>query len=52
MAEGLYLGKQFDPKAGELGERIDLDPARFTEQALLPVKTGVKLLRYDLVWVY
>jgi len=36
----------------ELGAHTDVDPARFTEQVLLPGKSGVKLLRYDLVWVY
>jgi len=42
MAQGLYLGKRFDPKSGALGERFELVPAR----------TVVKLLRYDLLWVY
>jgi hypothetical protein len=36
----------------ELGAHTDVDPARFTEQVLVPAKTAVKLLRYDLVWVY
>ena len=36
----------------ELAAHTDVDPARFTEQVMLPAKTGVKLLRYDLLWVY
>jgi hypothetical protein len=36
----------------EYTAHTDVDPARFTEQVLLPSKTGVKLLRYDLLWVY
>jgi uncharacterized protein YceH (UPF0502 family) len=36
----------------DLGAHTLVDPARFTEQELRPAKTGVKLLRYDLVWVY
>jgi hypothetical protein len=36
----------------ELAAHTDVDPTRFTEQVLLPAKTGVKLLRYDLLWVY
>ena len=36
----------------ELAAHTDVDPARFTEQVLMPAKTGVKLLRYDLPWVY
>ena len=79
MAQGLFLGKRFDPKSGALGDRIDLDPAdllthglivgmtgfgktglaiALLEEALrrgipvLAASTGVKLLRYDLLWVY
>jgi hypothetical protein len=36
----------------DLAAHTVVDPTRFTEQPLLPVKSGVKLLRYDLVWVY
>jgi hypothetical protein len=36
----------------QLGAHTEVDPTRFAEQELLPAKTGVKLLRYDLVWVY
>ena len=43
MAQGLYLGKRFDPKSGALGERIEL---------VMPARNGVKLLRCDLLWVY
>ena len=95
MAQGLYLGKRFDPKqniglftgrkrtisgAGtvltnsrledsaearvearraevaqlekEIAAHATIDPGRFAEQELVPAKTGVKLLRYDLLWVY
>ena len=40
MAEGLYLGKQFDPKTGTLGERIDLDPADLLTHGLIVGMTG------------
>jgi DNA helicase HerA-like ATPase len=40
MAEGLYLGKQFDPKTGKLGERIDLDPADLLTHGLIVGMTG------------
>ncbi|HSB62479.1 MAG TPA: hypothetical protein VLI67_12215, partial [Vicinamibacteria bacterium] len=36
----------------ELLAHTEPDPARFEEQRLLPPRAGVKLLRYDLVWVY
>ena len=40
MAEGLYLGKQLDPKTGTLGERIDLDPADLLTHGLIVGMTG------------
>jgi hypothetical protein len=36
----------------EAAARATIDPGRFAEQELVPAKTGVKLLRYDLLWVY
>jgi hypothetical protein len=44
-AEVEELGRQ-------LGEATTVDPARFVEESLAPVRGGVGLLRYDLVWVY
>jgi hypothetical protein len=29
-----------------------VDPARFEEERVVPPRTGVKVLRYDVVWVY
>ncbi len=29
-----------------------VDPARFLAEEQVPAKTGVKLLRYDLLWIY
>jgi hypothetical protein len=29
-----------------------VDPANFEQKSLVPARTDVKLLRYDLVWVY
>jgi len=40
MAEGLYLGKQLDPKTGKLGERLDLDPADLLTHGLIVGMTG------------
>jgi len=40
MAQGLYLGKRFDPKSGALGERIDLDPADLLTHGLIVGMTG------------
>jgi hypothetical protein len=40
MAEGLYLGKEFEPKTGKLGERIDLDPADLLTHGLIVGMTG------------
>ncbi|MGE5126983.1 MAG: ATP-binding protein, partial [Betaproteobacteria bacterium] len=36
----------------QLSELSEVDPARLTEETLAPVRGGVDLLRYDLVWVY
>jgi hypothetical protein len=37
---------------GELQSMASVDPARFEEKALLPSGNDVKILRYDVVWVY
>ena len=29
-----------------------VDPARFEEERVVPARTGVKVLRYDVLWVY
>ena len=29
-----------------------VDASRFEQRAIVPVKSDVKILRYDLVWVY
>jgi DNA helicase HerA-like ATPase len=34
-----------------LAETETIDPARFEEQTLVPARTAVKILRYDLVWI-
>ena len=36
----------------QLAEATAVDPARLVEEALAPVRGGVGLLRYDLIWVY
>jgi hypothetical protein len=36
----------------QLAEATTVDPERFVEEALAPVRGGVGLLRYDLLWVY
>jgi hypothetical protein len=36
----------------QLAELADVDPGRFREEAVVPPRGSVKLLRYDLVWVY
>jgi hypothetical protein len=36
----------------QLAEATTVDPGRFVEEALAPVRGGVGLLRYDLLWVY
>jgi hypothetical protein len=36
----------------QLGEATVVDPGRFVEESLAPLRGGVGLLRYDIVWVY
>jgi hypothetical protein len=36
----------------KLAEATEIDPSRLVRETLLPARGGVKLLRYDLVWVY
>ena len=36
----------------QLAEATVVDPSRFVEESIAPVRGGVGLLRYDLVWVY
>jgi Helicase HerA, central domain len=36
----------------QLAEATEVDPGRFVEESLAPVRGGVGLLRYDLLWVY
>jgi hypothetical protein len=40
MGEGLYLGRQVDPASGELGARLDLDPADLLTHGLIVGMTG------------
>jgi Helicase HerA, central domain len=40
MAEGLYLGKEYDPKAKKAGARLDLDPADLVTHGLIVGMTG------------
>ncbi len=35
-----------------LAETAEVDPSRLVPETLLPVRGGVKLLRYEVVWVY
>jgi hypothetical protein len=36
----------------DLASLVAVDPSRFEETTLLPVRSGVSILRYDLLWVY
>jgi DNA helicase HerA-like ATPase len=36
----------------QLAQSVDVDPARLVEESLAPVRGGVELIRYDIVWVY
>jgi hypothetical protein len=36
----------------QLAETTSVDPARLVEESLAPVRGGVGLLRYDLIWVH
>jgi len=40
MGDGLYLGKQVDPRSGALGERLELDPADLLTHGLIVGMTG------------
>jgi hypothetical protein len=40
MGEGLYLGRQVDPGNGDLGARLDLDPADLLTHGLIVGMTG------------
>ena len=40
MAEGLYLGKEYDPQAKKAGARLDLDPADLVTHGLIVGMTG------------
>jgi len=40
MGKGLYIGKQFDPATGSLGERVELDPTDLLTHALIVGMTG------------
>jgi hypothetical protein len=40
MSDGLYLGKEVDPKSGRLGERLLLDPADLLTHGLVVGMTG------------
>jgi hypothetical protein len=35
----------------QLAEAQTVDPARFEEETVVPARTAVKILRYDLVWI-
>jgi hypothetical protein len=36
----------------QLAEASEVDPARLVEETLAPVRGGVEILRYEIVWVY
>ena len=36
----------------QLAEATEVDPARLVEETLAPVRGGVEILRYEIVWVY
>jgi hypothetical protein len=40
MSDGLYLGRQVDPARGDLGDRLDLDPADLLTHGLIVGMTG------------
>lgn len=40
MGDGLYLGRTVDPESGDLGERLDLDPADLLTHGLIVGMTG------------
>jgi DNA helicase HerA-like ATPase len=46
------LEQEIQALEAQLQEIASVDPARLEERTLVPAKTAVKLLRYDLLWVY
>jgi hypothetical protein len=40
MGQGLYIGKEFDPKGGPLGARVELDPSDLVTHGLIVGMTG------------
>ena len=36
----------------QLAEATEVDTARLAEESLVPVRGGVELIRYEIVWVY
>lgn len=40
MGDGLYLGRQVDPVSGDLGARLELDPADLLTHGLIVGMTG------------
>jgi hypothetical protein len=40
MSEGLYIGKELDPRSGKLGDRVLLDPADLLTHGLVVGMTG------------
>src|SRR5512147_921652 len=40
LAQGLYLGREVDPKSGALGARLDLDPRDLLTHGLIVGMTG------------
>jgi hypothetical protein len=40
MGQGLYIGKEFDPKSGALGPRVELEPSDLVTHGLIVGMTG------------
>ncbi len=40
MGKGLYIGKEFDPRGGPLGARVELDPSDLVTHGLIVGMTG------------
>ena len=40
MGKGLYIGKEFDPKSGTLGARVELEPSDLVTHGLIVGMTG------------
>jgi hypothetical protein len=40
MGKGLYIGKEFDPKSGSLGARVELEPSDLVTHGLIVGMTG------------